>query len=92
MHGERPPKPEKPKRIPRGTQKMKKIQPEHTHDNGQFCELCATHGDVMDSGLTGEEYIGSVTTSEYKQSSELVFKCEKTFFTPWEKSFSRVGK
>ena len=58
MHGERPPKPEKPKRIPRGTPKMKKIQPEHTHGLGLQCKLCETHGDVMWSGLTGEEFIG----------------------------------
>ncbi len=66
MHGERPPKPEKPKRVPRGTPKMKKIQPEHTHGFGLPCKLCETHGDVMNSGLTGEEYIGSVTTSDYE--------------------------
>ena len=34
MHGERPVKPEKPKKFPRKALKMKKIQPEHTHPIG----------------------------------------------------------
>jgi len=64
MHGDRPPKPEKPKRVPRGTIKMKKIQPEHNHGIGEVptetCKLCGTHGDVLWGGL------GSVRFSDYE--------------------------
>jgi hypothetical protein len=51
MHGERPPRPEKPKRVKKDP-KPKKVQPEHTHGDGGVCRLCETHGDVWDPALT----------------------------------------
>ena len=42
MHGERPPKPEKPKRAKKEP-KPKKIQPEHTHGIGEVPELSLIH-------------------------------------------------
>jgi len=39
-------------------------EPEHTHGPGLQCNLCETHGDVLNSGLTGEEYIGCMDVSE----------------------------
>ena len=69
MHGDRPPKPEKPKRVPRGSVKMKKVQPEHSHGIGELCgvcRLCETHGDVV----LGD--VGEVRYSEVQsQSMEL---------------------
>ena len=50
MHGDRPVRPEKPK----------KIQPEHTHELGETCQgtcpLCDTHGDVMDPTLPESQF------------------------------------
>ena len=68
MHGERPVKPEKPKKIPRKALKMKKIQPEHTHLLGErpvgCCPLCETHGDVLDPTLVGQSFVGIGTLQE----------------------------
>lgn len=62
MHGERPVKPEKPKKFPRKALKMKKIQPEHTHPIGVAptgtCPLCQTHGDVLDPNLVSMGLVG----------------------------------
>lgn len=38
--------------------KLKKVQPEHNHVEGDVCRLCETHGDVWDMGLTGAEFEG----------------------------------
>jgi len=61
MHGERPPKPEKPKRAKKDP-KPKKVQPEHTHELGEVptdvCPLCETHGDVMDPTLPDATFEG----------------------------------
>ena len=61
MHGERPPKPEKPRRAKKEP-KPKKIQPEHTHGIGEVpegvCPLCETHGDVMDPTLPEATFEG----------------------------------
>jgi hypothetical protein len=54
MHGDRPAKEVKPKKLKKEP-KPKKIQPEHTHLLGETpmeaCPLCDTHGDVMDPTL-----------------------------------------
>ena len=54
MHGDRPAKEVKPKKLKKEP-KPKKIQPEHTHELGETptdaCPLCDTHGDVMDPTL-----------------------------------------
>ena len=67
MHGERPPKPEKPKRAKKEP-KPKKIQPEHTHGIGEVpegvCPLCETHGDVMDPTLPEATFEGDVYIEE----------------------------
>ena len=59
MHGDRPPKEVKPKRVKKEA-KPKKIQPEHTHLLGEVpmepCPLCDTHGDVMDPTLPESEF------------------------------------
>lgn len=52
MHGE---KPEKPTKIPK-PKKVRKVQPEHTHGDGQMCILCSTHGDVLNPGLPDEVF------------------------------------
>ena len=61
MHGERSPRPPKPVRVKK-VAKPKKIQPEHNHGVGEepreSCELCATHGDVWNPGLTECKFIG----------------------------------
>ena len=38
--------------------KVKKVQPEHTHGDGGICDLCETHGDVLDPGLVDEAFHG----------------------------------
>jgi len=38
--------------------KMKKVQPEHTHEGGGVCMLCETHGDVWDPRLVDAEFEG----------------------------------
>ncbi len=61
MHGDRPVKEVKPKRVKKEA-KPKKIQPEHTHLLGEpapfgtACPLCDTHGDVMDPTLPDSEF------------------------------------
>ena len=59
MHGDRPVKEVKPKRVKKEA-KPKKIQPEHTHLLGETpaeaCPLCDTHGDVMDPTLPESEF------------------------------------
>ena len=66
MHGERPVRPEKPKKVKKEP-KPKKIQPEHNHpigeDPSEVCPLCQTHGDVMDPELpdAGFEGVDDVT-------------------------------
>jgi len=45
----------KPVRVPRVAKKMKKVQPEHTHEGG-ICILCGTHGNVLDMGLPDDEF------------------------------------
>jgi hypothetical protein len=57
MHGERPPKPPRVVKAKK-VAKPKKVQPEHTHGVGEACQLCATHGDVWDPGLTECRFIG----------------------------------
>jgi len=52
MHGE---KPEKPVKVPK-PKKVRKVQPEHTHGDGEVCILCSTHGDVLDPGLPNEMF------------------------------------
>jgi len=47
-------------RVGRETKKLKKIQPEHTHEGGILCKLCETHGDVWDPGLVGVGFEGCV--------------------------------
>lgn len=41
--------------------KMKKIQPEHTHDIGEksdgYCKLCNTHGDVLNPDLPNDKFV-----------------------------------
>jgi len=41
--------------------KMKKIQPEHTHDIGEksdgCCKLCNTHGDVLNPDLPNDKFV-----------------------------------
>jgi hypothetical protein len=39
--------------------KMKKVQPEHTHEGG-VCMLCETHGDVWDPRLVDAEFEGEM--------------------------------
>jgi len=77
MHGERPVKPEKPKKVPRKALKMKKIQPEHTHPLGVAptgpCPLCQTHGDVLDPhlvsmGLVGDPILLARVLEQYEAS------------------------
>lgn len=38
--------------------KVKKVQPEHTHDGEGVCMLCETHGDVWDATLVDAEFEG----------------------------------
>jgi hypothetical protein len=45
----------KPVRVPRVAKKVKKVQPEHTHEGG-ICILCGTHGNVLDMGLPDDEF------------------------------------
>jgi hypothetical protein len=60
MHGRekkvREPKKETKKKEP----KKKKIQPEHNHEIGEEpthpCELCESHGDVMDPKLPDDDF------------------------------------
>jgi hypothetical protein len=46
----------KPVRVPRVAKKVKKVQPEHTHEGGGICILCGTHGNVLDMGLPDDEF------------------------------------
>ena len=63
MHGERPPKEVKPKRVKKEP-KPKKIQPEHDHNGGDICLLCETHGDVMDPTLPDATFEGDTDIEE----------------------------
>ena len=59
MHGDRPVRLEKPKKVKKEP-KPKKIQPEHTHELGETCQgtcpLCDTHGDVLDPTLPESQF------------------------------------
>ena len=55
--------PKAPK-VQRTTKKLKKVQPEHTHDGGGVCMLCETHGDVWDATLVDAEFEGDEVNSE----------------------------
>ena len=66
MHGDRPVKEVKPKRVKKEA-KPKKIQPEHTHgidEVGLGCPLCDTHGNVWDPGLTECCFVGDDNSLE----------------------------
>ena len=62
MHGENRTGPEKVKKVPKTTTpKPKKVVPEHCHPCGVYsptCPLCQSHGDVLNSNLPREEFIG----------------------------------
>jgi hypothetical protein len=63
MHGENNTRPEKPKKEPKvTTPKPKKVIPEHCHACGVSpateCQLCQTHGDVLDPNLPREDFVG----------------------------------
>jgi hypothetical protein len=57
MHLNKPEPVPKPPRVPKKTKK-KKIQPEHTcQENSSVpCELCKSHGDVMDPKMPEEQF------------------------------------
>ena len=58
MHGDRPVRLEKPKKVKKEP-KPKKIQPEHTHELGETCPtcpLCDTHGDVLNPTLPESQF------------------------------------
>lgn len=58
MHmGDRRSAPKTPK-VTKTQKKVRKVQPEHTHEGGGVCMLCETHGDVLDMGLTECGYVG----------------------------------
>jgi len=48
----------KTQKVPKTTKKVKKVQPEHTHEGGGMCMLCETHGDVWDPELVDAEFEG----------------------------------
>jgi len=70
MHGREPKDLEKPKRSKKEP-KMKKIQPEHTHDIGEIptetCALCESHGDVMDPDLPNAEFVSDDITQRLRE-------------------------
>ncbi len=67
MHGDRPAKEVKPKKLKKEP-KPKKIQPEHTHLLGETpteaCPLCDTHGDVMDPTLPEAKFESDVSIED----------------------------
>ena len=48
----------KTQKVTKTAKKMKKVQPEHTHEGGGMCMLCETHGDVWDETLVDAEFEG----------------------------------
>lgn len=52
-----------PKKVQKTQKKVKKVQPEHTHDGG-VCMLCETHGDVWDATLVDAEFEGNLSVAQ----------------------------
>jgi hypothetical protein len=65
MHtGERRVAKRAPKKETKTQKKVKKVQPEHTHDGGEgVCMLCETHGDVWDPTLVDAEFEGNLSVA-----------------------------
>ena len=65
--GERRREPKTPK-VTKTQKKLKKVQPEHTHDGG-MCMLCETHGDVWDPELVDAEFEGESVEQSSSENS-----------------------